>query len=268
MSDAPEHRWHRGNSLLVGGLRKRAIVLAGAVVLLLLLLAAVLHRAAAQAELVRADPDAILADARLRDVVLAAGADIFRRRCAACHGADGRGQGAGMPDLTDHDWLYGEGHVAEIEGVVRYGIRSRHPKGWNLASMPAYASERPYAAEPLPALAPRETEDVVQLLLADEGRSADPVAVTRGRAVYAKAGCWDCHGPDGRGDSAIGAPNLRDGATLYGGSAESLRWSVERGRRGVSPAFAGRLSPFEIRAVAVYAASLSRRGTAALRTAS
>lgn len=218
------------------------------------------HRHALRAELVRADPDAVAYQLRLYDIALSIGRSVYAAHCAVCHGPAGAGSAAtGVPDLHDRDWLYGQGRVAEIENIVRYGIRSRHSKGWNLASMPAYASKRPYAAEPIPPLAPNETDDVVQLLLSYEGRPADPVAFVRGRTVYQKAGCWDCHGPEGFGDPAVGAPNLRDAITLYGGSRAALTRSVERGRHGVSPAFAAILDPVQIRGVAVYVASLSRR---------
>lgn len=239
-----------------------------AVALLLVVCAAipialVARHEAAHAALVRADPDTILGAPALRDTALSIGRPIFAAQCAGCHGGAGAGA-EGVPDLRDRDWLYGEGRVSEIESIVRYGIRSRNPKGWNLASMPAYASARPYAAEPIPPLAPGETDDVVQLLLHYEGRSADRNAAARGQAVYQKAGCWDCHGPDGYGDPAVGAPNLRDAITLYGGARAALTRTVERGRRGVSPAFADALTPVQIRAVAVYAAALSHPSAKAL----
>src|SRR5579871_1202885 len=173
---------------------------------------------ARDAALLRADPDLILERPTLRAAAIDRGRSVFAQHCAGCHGADGKG-GLGEPDLTDADWLYGEGRVSEIEAIVRYGIRSGNPKGWNLASMPVYASARPYVAEPLPPLTPAEVSDVVHLLLSLEGRAADPLAVERGHAVYAKAGCWDCHGNDARGESAVGAPDLVDAITLYGGSA-------------------------------------------------
>ncbi len=229
------------------------------------ILAVLWHRAALRREMLRADPDTVLGTARLRHEALDLGGEVFGRTCAGCHGEEGRGK-PGVPDLTDGDWLFGSGRAAEIEAVVRYGIRSHNPKGWNLASMPIYASVRPYSAEPLPSLRPNEVDDVVQLLLSYEGKPAEPAAVERGTAVFAKAGCWDCHGSDGRGDSAIGAPNLRDGITLYGASPEALKQTVEQGRRGVSPAFADKLSAEEIRAVAVFAASLSRPGLTAQAT--
>ncbi len=228
------------------------IVVAG----LLLYAGLTARRHSREADLLRADPDLILAKPGLRDAALNIGHGVFEQHCAGCHGTEGRGS-PGEPDLTDADWIYGEGRVSEIEAIVRYGIRSGNPKGWNLASMPVYASVRPYVAEPLPSLAPGEVDDVVQLLLSFEGRAADAQAVERGRAVYAKAGCWDCHGNDARGEGAVGAPDLRDAITLYGGTAMALRQSVEHGRRGVSPSFAGTLTSTEIRAVAVYVKSLS-----------
>ena len=216
------------------------------------------HRANLRAALVRADPETILRNPALREPALALGRRVFAVHCAGCHGTAGQGESArGVPDLRDADRLYGEGHVGEIETIVLYGIRAGRSKGLNLASMPAYANCRPYAAEPLPSLAPPEIEDVVQLLLSYEGRAADPAAANRGLAVYAKAGCWDCHGSEGRGDVAIGAPNLRDRTVLYGGSAAALRRSVSDGRAGTSPGFVGTLDAARIRAVSVYVASRS-----------
>lgn len=235
---------------------------AGAVAVLLCVggIGVAYRRHAVQAAFVRADPDSILPRENLRSSALALGHSVYVAQCAACHGAAGKGdQGLGVPDLRDHDWLYGEGRVSEIEAIVRYGIRSRDPRGWNLAAMPAYASPRPYAAEPIPPLSPAETDDVVALLRHYEGQASDRDQVIRGLAVYGKGGCWDCHGADATGDSAIGAPNLRDRITLYGdGSARALRQTVERGRQGISPAFARTLSAAELRAVAVYVASLSQ----------
>jgi cytochrome c oxidase cbb3-type subunit 3 len=240
----------------------RRVAAAIAVAAGLLLAVWTVHWHSQNAALLRADPDTILNQPSLRTAALRLGGRVFRQHCAGCHGPEGRGS-LGEPDLTDGDWLYGEGRASEIEAVVRYGIRSGNPKGWNLASMPVYASVRPYLAEPLPSLTPGETDDVVQLMLSFEGRTADPQAAAGGRSVYAKAGCWDCHGNDARGDSAVGAPNLRDAITLYGGTAQQLRQSIEHGRKGVSPAFAGRLTPIEVRTVAVYTASLSHPPRAA-----
>lgn len=229
----------------------------------LLLLAVLLVRhvlpQTARAAMVRADPDMVLAEPALAAVALPLGRSVFARHCARCHGIAGDADAArGVPSLRDGEHLYGEGRVAEIESIVRHGIRSGDRKGWNLAAMPAYASARPYAAEPIPPLTPQATEDVTQFLLGLARRSTDDAAAARGRRIYGgSGGCWDCHGVDARGDPAVGAPDLADPVWLYGGTAPAIRRSIAYGRGGTSPAFAGALDAAAIRAVSAYVASLS-----------
>lgn len=236
----------------------------GAAIGLLALVAAIIafrHQSVeAKTAMLRADPGAILGDAGLRSVALKHGRAVFRAHCASCHGEEGGGSAlAAAPDLTDGDFLYGQGAVNEIEQIVLHGIRAGDARGWNLALMPGFARPVPYAREALPPLTPVQTADIVAFLRAAGGSPGyDPAQVGRGRALFGdKAGCWDCHGHDARGDSSIGAPNLVDGKWLAGdGSEAAIRYIVERGMAGVSPAFAGRLSAYDARTVAVYTASL------------
>lgn len=213
---------------------------------------------AAQAALLRVDPDQILSNPNLRDTALARGKSVFDQYCASCHGADGRGnQDRGIPNLTDADHLYGTGMVSEIEQIARYGIRAANRRGWTLASMPAYASAVPYASEPLPPQTPAQIEDLTQFLLSFTARSTDAGAALRGKDQYVAAGCWDCHGHSGEGDDAVGAPVLTDDIWLYGGSHDDIYRSIARGRAGYSPAFAKKLSAAQLRTVSVYVASLA-----------
>ena len=215
---------------------------------------------AARAAMMRADPERLLADPKLAPVALRIGRADFATHCATCHAGGRANPARGVPDLTDDEHLYGTGRVAEIEQIILYGIRSGHPRGWNLAAMPAYASEKPSSTEPVPPMAPGQIDDVTQFLLAKRVPTADPVAVARGGALYAgTGGCWDCHAADGRGNDAVGAPSLIDGVWLYGdGERESVARSIAYGRHGFSPAFKSMLSAVETRAVAVYVASLAR----------
>lgn len=210
--------------------------------------------------MMRADPETILAQPALADAALSIGKSGFEAHCATCHGSGAADPARGVPDLTDGDYLYGHGDVAEIEQIVLHGIRSGDPRGWNLASMPAYSREKPYAAEPIPPLKPDEIRDVAQYLLQRHGRATDPVSADRGAKLYAgNGGCWDCHAVDGAGDDAVGAPNLVDDVWLYGdGSLASISSSIAHGHAGISPAFARKLSPSDARAIAVYVASLSQ----------
>ena len=113
-------------------------------------------------QLLRADPDALPADAVLLRFAVRRGRPLFEARCAVCHGAAGTGDSAkGVPDLTDNDWLYGSGRVTEIEKVIDYGIRSRNPKAWNLAIMPAYARPQPNPADKnIQPLSPGEIDEI------------------------------------------------------------------------------------------------------------
>jgi cytochrome c oxidase cbb3-type subunit 3 len=163
--------------------------------------------------------------------------------------------------LNDGDWLYGTGAVSDIEQVAKYGIRSYHPRAWNLAIMPAYATPRPSPHDRrIPSLAPQDIRDLVEFLFRAQGRTTDAEAAARGGTLFAGAGgCYDCHAADAKGDSAIGAPDLTDRVTLYGdGSRESLTMSIGYGRHGMCPAWVNRIDPAGIREVAVFVYSLSR----------
>jgi cytochrome c oxidase cbb3-type subunit 3 len=189
---------------------------------------------------------------------------VFGAACVSCHGPDGTGDlSFGVPNLRDHDWLYGTGTPAEIERTVAYGIRSRHPKAWNLAAMPAYANAVPLQGQDLPSLTPTQINDLVEYLVSLSGRQADNGASERGKTLFTTtAGCFDCHAEDARGDVAIGAPNLADRIWLYGdGSRATIADSISRGRHGVCPAQANRLSAAEIREVSLYVYSLSHEAS-------
>ncbi len=209
--------------------------------------------------IMQADPETILSRPDLAAPALAAGKAGFSAHCAGCHGADGKPDPLrNTPDLTDRDTLYSPG-VASTEQIVLHGIRSGDPRGWSLASMPAYATPRPYGREPIAPLTPAGIGDVTQFVLSLGGHATDVAAAARGGVIFrGRGGCYDCHADDGAGDQAIGAPDLTDGVWLYGdGSPASIARSIANGHAGICPAFARMLTPFEARAIAVYVVSLS-----------
>jgi cytochrome c oxidase cbb3-type subunit 3 len=214
--------------------------------------------------LLRADPNALPTDAALLRFAVSRGEPLFRAHCAVCHGISGAGNlTSGVPNLTDNDWLYGTGRIADIVQVIEYGIRSRNARAWNLAIMPAYARPRPNRNDShIQPLSPQEISDVVEFLRDRQGRDADAVAALRGAALFAGgAGCYDCHSTDAKGDSAIGAPDLTDAITLYGdGGRDALFQSIAYGRQGVCPAWIKRMSAAAIIETAVYVYSLSHAG--------
>jgi cytochrome c oxidase cbb3-type subunit 3 len=173
--------------------------------------------------------------------------------CAACHGADLRGdRQRGAPSLVDPEWLYGDGRVAEIEQTINHGIRSGDHRGRDLADMPGFLLREPYRRYHIASLSPADIRDLTAFVLGLNGRAADAAAAVRGQALFNTALCYDCHTPSAQGDPAIGAPSLKRHAWLYGDSPDSIGDVIAYGRGGVCPSWAGRLPPVTVRAIALY----------------
>lgn len=222
------------------------------------------NHAAMEARLMRADPDAVVKDAALENFAIGEARGPYGRHCASCHGADLKGDvRRGIPNLTDHDWLYGEGRVAEIERTILYGIRAGNARTWNLANMPAFATAKPYFRYDMMSLTPGDIKDVTEFLLVTAGKDGDVAAAERGGAIFAEKGqCFDCHSPDGRGDAAIGAPDLLDDVWLYGtGTRQDIIRSISRGLSGACPAWYQNLDGLSIRALSVYINATARKST-------
>src|SRR5580700_4201337 len=84
-------------------------------------------------------PEAVADDPVLVRFATAQARPLFAAHCAACHGADMRGNPAlGAPNLTDSVWLYGEGRIFDIERTLLYGIRSGGDKAHNETDMPSF----------------------------------------------------------------------------------------------------------------------------------
>jgi cytochrome c oxidase cbb3-type subunit III len=223
------------------------------------------QRSALRARFLIVPADSIPDDTELMRFALSRGASAYTEHCASCHGAHLKGDPAlAVPNLADHDWLYGTGRVSDIERVILYGIRSGNSKGWDLAHMPAFATPRPYDLYAMAPLSPGEIDDVATYLLSFQQPQADPAAVQRGKQIFYdsnKGVCNDCHGSDAKGDSAIGAPDLTDTTWLRGdGSRQSIEDTIAHGLAGHCPAWITELSPVTIRAMAVYVYSVSSPG--------
>lgn len=185
--------------------------------------------------------DLSVADLAHDEGALALGRAVFSANCAGCHGTDARGA-IGFPDLTDGDWLYGSAPDTVLASI-------QNGRG---GQMPNF----------LGALAPEKVEALLEFL----PHWSDPAldAAKRAAGMQAFAGtCAACHGADGHGNVAIGAPDLTDEVWLWGGRKEQIRDSILFGRRNQMPAHAPLLSPDEVRVVAGYVISLSQPETTA-----
>lgn len=164
------------------------------------------------------------------------GARMFGNECAQCHGADGKGR-YGFPNLTDDDWLWG-GSPEAIKATLVNGRR---------AAMPAWGQ----------ILGDSGIAQATEYVLSLNGRSVDEAQAEKGKEIFASY-CAACHGPDGKGNKAFGAPNLTNGIWLYGGSREQIAHSLRAGRNGVMPAFSDTLTEDKIHIIAAYVYSLSQ----------
>jgi len=199
--------------------------------------------AAINARLEAAELTAIAEDPELLVYANNAGAAVFRTWCAQCHGSGAAGaQAGGYPNLLDDDWLWG-GDIAAIHETVSYGIRNEENDNARYSEMPAFGRDE--------LLEDEQIAQVVNYVMSLSGEAQDATLVSAGAEVF-EAECSACHGENGMGDRLQGAPNLTDAIWLYGGSYEALTETVTNARFGVMPAWDGRLSEAEIRAVATY----------------
>ena len=163
------------------------------------------------------------------------GQRLFATNCSVCHGSAATGS-YGFPNLTDAEWIWG-GQPQAIEASILHGRQ---------AQMPAWG----------PALGDEAIKQVTEYVLQVSGRDADPQLAQAGAEVFAST-CAACHGPDAKGNPALGSPNLTDAAWLYGGSRAEIAHSVRAGRQGQMPAFADQLGHERVRIVAAYVYSLN-----------
>jgi len=183
----------------------------------------------------------IVNDPQLLDFARAQGRVAFADNCAPCHGAGGGGA-KGYPNLNDDDWLWG-GKLAAIEQTIRHGARSGD-KDDHEGNMPAFGRDN--------ILKPNQISAVADYVRSLSGLPAEQGAdLGLGKKVFAD-NCAVCHGPDGKGNRELGAPNLTDKIWLYGPDKATIMQGVQNGRGGQMPAWQGRLSDPIIKALTVY----------------
>ena len=182
------------------------------------------------------------ADLRKSPEAMAIGERLFINNCATSHGSDAKGS-KGFPNLTDDDWLYG-GSPEKIVETITLG---------RIGTMPPMAAA---------VGTPVDVSNVANYVLSLSGSPHNAIAAAAGRPKFAV--CSACHGADGKGNQALGAPNLTDGTWLYGWGEDAIVAMVNNGKTNVMPAQGQRLSAAQIHVLGAYVWSLSQSGTAAV----
>ena len=201
-------------------------------------------RAGKERALTKASLEQIQSNPDLLQFALAEGKATFGDNCAPCHGSGAQG-GRGYPNLHDDAWLWG-GTLADIQHTITVGVRSTDPNT-RQSQMPAFGRDG--------MLRPEQVNDLTEYVVHLSGRPADTKAVARATKVFAD-NCAMCHGPMGKGNRQMGAPNLTDNDWLYGPKREDIHDQIWNGHGGVMPTWGGRLSSETIKSLAVYVHSL------------
>ena len=161
---------------------------------------------------------------------MAIGERLFMNTCAQCHGSDAHGS-RGFPNLTDKDWL-GAGTPEYIAETITNGRQGMMPP---MAAAVGSADD---------------VKNVANYVLSLSGSQHDAARAALGKEKF--AACAACHGPDGKGNPTIGAPNLTDDIWLHGAGEAAIIERINHGKTNQMPAQGSRLTPEQIHVLAAY----------------
>ena len=166
----------------------------------------------------------------------AIGERLFANNCAQCHGSDAKGS-KGFPNLTDKDWLWG-GNVETISETIVKGREGMMP---------------PMAAA---VGTSDDVRNVAHYVLSLSGSPHNSLYAQFGKPKF--TACAACHGMGGKGNVALGAPNLSDKVWLHGWGESAVIAMITNGKHNVMPGHGERLTPEQIRVLSAYVWGLSQ----------
>ena len=169
---------------------------------------------------------------------------LFQTYCIQCHGVTGQGsRDKGFPNLTDKDWQWG-GTPEQIVETIANG---------RMGVMP------PYGGSPEAIGGESGAKEVANYVRSLSGLSHNSDLAEKGKAKYETV-CFACHGQDGKGMQALGAPNLTDKTWLYGSSEAKIVETIVAGRQNQMPAWKEFLGDAKIHLLSAYVLGLSSGG--------
>ena len=176
-------------------------------------------------------PEAIAVDTQAKAI----GERLFMNNCAQCHGSDARGS-KGFPNLADGDWLYGGTHDKILETLQKGRIGNMPPMAAAVGS-------------------PEDVRNLSHYVLSLSGSPHDSLRASLGKSKF--GACAACHGMDGKGNQALGAPNLTDDIWLHGWGEAAITAMINNGKVNQMPAQADKLTEAQIKVLASYVWGLS-----------
>jgi cytochrome c oxidase cbb3-type subunit 2 len=212
--------------------------------------------------------------------LLALGRDVYQSRCVGCHGVKGDGNGVAATFLQPRprDFTLGvfkfrttpSGSLptdGDLFRTITRGVRWTAMPTWH--ELPD--KERLAVVAFVKTFSTRWKDETPEppLLIGDPPK-ATPELVARGKDLYVKAKCFQCHGPGGKGDGPsadelkdlagfpIRAADFTRGQFKGGSSVRDIFRTMSLGLDGTPmPSFADSMSEEERWAISYYVLSLS-----------
>ncbi|MBI4590262.1 MAG: c-type cytochrome [Candidatus Rokubacteria bacterium] len=170
----------------------------------------------------RFGPSAAWAQGRSPDTAenVERGKRIYVKRCEVCHGEKGDGQGPVAPYLNPRprDLVAGSYKLRTTQSgepptdedlfrVVTRGVPGTAMSGWTTLS----EEDRWLVIGYIKQFSGDAFKEKGTVIKPARDVAASPESIAKGKALYQKAKCWECHGQAGRGDGPA-APTLKDDA--------------------------------------------------------
>ena len=168
---------------------------------------------------------------------MAIGERLFMNNCAQCHGSDARGSKS-FPNLTDGDWLHG-GTPEKIRETLEKG---------RIGNMPPMAAA---------VGSPEDVRNLSHYVLSLSGSPHDSLRASLGKSKF--VACAACHGADGKGMQALGAPNLTDDIWLHGWGEAAITAMINNGKVNQMPAQSQKLTEAQLGVLAAYVWGMSNK---------
>lgn len=183
-------------------------------------------------------PEALAKDPQ----AMAIGERLYINNCAQCHGSDAKGS-KGFPNLT-------------------LPVASRLATDSFDAVKATITNGRQGVMPPMGAAVgtSEDVKNVANYVLSLSGSPHNELAAQLGKPKF--GACAACHGADGKGNKALGAPNLTDKTWLHGWGEPAIVAIVNNGKTNVMPAQAARMTPEQIHVLSAYVWNLAQPGAA------
>ena len=196
-------------------------------------------------QLAETDVSDIPANDELMRFATAGGESAYKVYCSQCHGSGAQG-GYGYPNLNDDAWIWG-GDLETIYTTIAHGIRYDGDPDSRFSMMPSFGVDQILDRD--------QIQELAHYVRSLSGLEHD-AQMAAAAAENFDVNCSSCHGVEGEGMTALGAPNLSDAIWLYGSETDQIASQVHNPKHGVMPAWVDRLGETTVKQLTVYVHSL------------